>query len=60
MDLNYLYQRLQVSHMRADLAACDASRYAHATLAKLYGDQIQRCWTTRNSGSRHPYEQAWQ
>lgn len=60
MDLNYLYHRQEVSRMRADLAACDASRDAHATLAKLYGDQIQQCWTTRNSGSPHPYERAWQ
>jgi hypothetical protein len=55
MDLNYLYYRQQVSRMRTALAACDASRAAHATLAKLYGDQIHRCWSDRNQ-SPHPYE----
>jgi hypothetical protein len=59
MDLNFLYQRQQVSRMRADLAGSDASRDAHASLAKVYGDQIQRCWTDRNR-SPHPYEEAWQ
>jgi hypothetical protein len=42
MDLNYLYYRQQVSMMRADRAACDASRKAHLGLAELYSQTIAR------------------
>lgn len=40
MDFNDLYGRQQVSLMRADAAACDASREAHHELARLYGARI--------------------
>jgi hypothetical protein len=42
MDLNYLYLRRQVSLVRADRAACEASRSAHLGLAGLYGALIER------------------
>ena len=37
MDLNYLYQRQQVSRVNADRAACDNSRSAHRRMAEAYG-----------------------
>ncbi|HEX8388796.1 MAG TPA: hypothetical protein VF636_07245 [Sphingomonas sp.] len=40
MDLNYLLHRHQVSLMRADRAACDASRDAHHDLATGYASRI--------------------
>jgi hypothetical protein len=40
MDLNYLYLRHQVALHRADNAACERSREAHAELAGLYAEQI--------------------
>jgi hypothetical protein len=36
MDLNYLYYRHQISLVRAERAACGASRSVHADLARLY------------------------
>lgn len=42
MDFNYLYHRQQVSLMRADAAACGASRAAHQELAQRYGSLIAR------------------
>jgi hypothetical protein len=42
MDFNYLYHRQQVSLMRADVAACAASRAAHEGLAQLYIGLIER------------------
>ena len=46
MDLNYLYQRQQVSRYNADNAACDNSRNAHQRMADAYGALIQQ---TRDS-----------
>jgi len=40
VDLNYLYYRQQVSIIRADRAACSASRKAHLGLASLYLETI--------------------
>ena len=40
MDLNYLYQRQQVSRFRADNAACEDSRQAHLTMAAIYAERI--------------------
>jgi hypothetical protein len=40
MDLNYLYSRHQVSLVRAERAACGASRSAHAALAQGYDSLI--------------------
>ena len=40
MDLNYLYLRRQVSLVRADRAACAASRDVHGELARRYGALI--------------------
>jgi hypothetical protein len=40
MDLNYLYQRQQVSLFNADNAACDRSRRAHRTMADAYAALI--------------------
>jgi len=37
VDLNYLYQRQQVSRFNADNAACDNSRRAHREMAAAYG-----------------------
>jgi len=42
MDINYLYFRQQVSMMRADGAACGASRKAHLGLANLYLETIAK------------------
>jgi hypothetical protein len=42
MDLNYLCLRRQVSQVRADRAACDASRSAHEALAGFYQSLIDR------------------
>lgn len=40
MDLNYLYQRQQVSLMQADAAASPAARTAHLARAACYGRLI--------------------
>ena len=40
MDLNYLYQRHQVSLFMAENAACEQSRAAHLGLAKAYAAEI--------------------
>ena len=40
MDLNYLYQRHQISVFRAENAACPRSRGAHAGLAAGYARMI--------------------
>ena len=50
MDFNYLYHRQQVSLMRADAAACGASRSAHAGLARLYDRLIERGQMERRVG----------
>ena len=42
MDLNYLYHRQQEELMRADAAACSASRSAHSNLARLFEAVIKR------------------
>lgn len=42
MDFNYLYHRQQISLMRADVAACVASRAAHQGLAHLYAGLIEK------------------
>ena len=36
MDLNYFYQRQQVSDFLSDTAACDCSRLVHRKLADAY------------------------
>lgn len=40
MDLNYLYQRHQVSLFMAENAACDEARRAHRELANSYAARI--------------------
>ena len=45
MDLNYIYQRQQVSQFNADNAACDNSRRAHQNMADAYAALIA---TARN------------
>lgn len=40
MDLNYLYQRQQVSQFNADNAACGNSRKSHQDMADAYGALI--------------------
>lgn len=42
MDLNYLLQRQQIERIRAQSAACDQARSAHAGLAALYEQAIER------------------
>jgi hypothetical protein len=42
MDLNYLLQRQQIERIRAQSAACDQARGAHAGLAALYEQAIER------------------
>ena len=42
MDLNYLYQRQQVSRFNADNAACGNSRDAHERMAEAYGLLIEQ------------------
>ena len=46
MDLNYLYQRRQISQFNADNAACDKSRKSHQEMADAYGVLIG---TSKNS-----------
>jgi hypothetical protein len=46
MDLNYLYQRYQVSLYRSEHAACARSRRAHLEFATAYGSLISG-WKTR-------------
>ena len=41
MDLNYLYQRHQVSLFRAERASCENARRAHLELADSYDEQIR-------------------
>lgn len=41
MDLNYLYQRHQVSIYMAEHAACEQSREAHRGLADGYAEMIE-------------------
>ena len=36
MDINYLYQRQQVSQFKADNAACNGSRKSHQDMADAY------------------------
>lgn len=48
MDLNYLYQRRQVSLFRSQHADCESSRQAHLTMANTYAAQIDRA--KRDSG----------
>ena len=45
MDLNYLYQRRQISQFNADNAACGNSRKSHQEMADAYGELIA---TARN------------
>jgi tartrate dehydratase alpha subunit/fumarate hydratase class I-like protein len=40
MDLNYLYQRHQVSLFMAENAACEQARRAHRELAEGYAARI--------------------
>jgi len=41
VDMNYLYHRQQVEHMRADRASCTASEKAHRGMAELYSLLIE-------------------
>lgn len=41
MDINYFLHRHQVSLMRADGAACSASRAAHRSLARHYAQALE-------------------
>ncbi len=41
MDLNYLYQRHQVSLYMSEHAACAQSREAHRGLAEGYAEMIE-------------------
>ena len=40
MDLNYLYQRHQVSLFMAENAGCDEARQTHRAFAESYAAQI--------------------
>ena len=40
MDLNYLYERRQVSLVMAERATCDEARAAHLALARGYAERI--------------------
>ena len=40
MDLNYIYQRQQISQFNADNASCENSRRAHQDMADAYGALI--------------------
>jgi hypothetical protein len=42
MDLNYLFHRQQVERFRSESTTCDQARNAHARLAALYEDSIER------------------
>lgn len=42
MDLNYLFHRQQVEHCRATFADSEPARRAHAELARLYEEEIER------------------
>ncbi len=41
MDLNYLYQRRQVSLFMSEHATCKSSRAAHSGLAEAYASRIE-------------------
>ena len=41
MDMNFLYHRRGEERMRAEAAACDASRDAHLSLSDGYADRIR-------------------
>lgn len=40
-DLNYLFQRQQVEHSRAESASTSEARKAHEDLARLYEEEIE-------------------
>jgi hypothetical protein len=40
VDLNYIYQRLQVSQFNADNAVCNNSRRSHQDMADAYAALI--------------------
>ncbi|HEU4957424.1 MAG TPA: hypothetical protein VFT40_07350 [Sphingomicrobium sp.] len=40
MDLNYIYQRYEISLQMSKNAACGASRVVHRKLAEAYAAQI--------------------
>ena len=42
MDLNYLFHRQQVERIRAEAAANEAAREAHAEMAKKYEERISQ------------------
>ena len=42
MDLNYLYQRHQVSLFMSEHAACEEARRAHLEMASGYASMIDR------------------
>jgi hypothetical protein len=42
MDLNYLYQRHQISLFRSEHAACPQSREAHRRMALGYATKIDQ------------------
>jgi hypothetical protein len=41
MDMNFLYHRRGEERMRAEAAACDASREAHLSLSDGYAARIR-------------------
>jgi hypothetical protein len=47
MDMNYLYQRRGEEELRAEAAACNPSRAAHAELAGLYASLIRHARSGR-------------
>ena len=51
MDLNYLYQRQQISQFNADNAACGSSSKAHQDMADAYRALIG---TSRNGRHTNP------
>lgn len=47
MDLNYLFHRQQIERSRAQAATCARARQAHAELAALYEQAIERVTSGR-------------
>ena len=52
MDLNYLYQRWQISQFNADNAACGNSRKSHQDMADAYGALITTAKNDVTAGLR--------
>lgn len=54
MDMNYLYQRRGEEALRAEAAACNPSRAAHAELADRYASLIRHVRSGRIAGGATP------